>query len=316
MQFAVIDLGTNGFRLNIAESFEQGRFEIIHRQSSELKLASEGIHHIGDAPFQRGLEAMKSFAKTLATFEVQQVRAFGTAALRLADNGHDFIEAVKKETTIAIELISGDREAELIYKGMKLSIPLSKTPVLMVDVGGGSVEFIICNDTEVFWAKSFNVGVTILKQSFHFEDVMSIKEITNVIQFLNESCAELKAQVAVLKPKYPIIACGTLDFLVKILRNEIPTNSAQRGGIDVPVYFDFSKKQYAAFYEQLMSLSQVTLAIMPEVPESKAEMLAVSLVLMDWIMNDLLNAEKLVASSQSMKAGILYEMSLGDYVIE
>jgi exopolyphosphatase / guanosine-5'-triphosphate,3'-diphosphate pyrophosphatase len=299
MQFAVIDLGTNGFRLHIAESIQKGQFNIIHRQSQELKLAAEGIHHIGIAPFQRGLDTMKVFKKTLQTFDIQHVCAFGTAALRMADNGQDFIKIVEKETGICIELISGEREAELIHKGMKLGVPLSKTPVLMVDVGGGSVEFIICNDAEVFWAKSYNVGVAILKQSFHADDTILKQEITQIEAFLNDTCTELIKQIALYKPQYPIIACGTLDFLVKILR----------GSLEMPTHFDFTKQQFAAFYEQLTFLSEQQLRTMPEVPSDKAEMLAVSLVLMNWIMTRLLNAEKLVASGQSMKAGILYEMS-------
>lgn len=299
MQFAVIDLGTNGFRLYIAESTEKGQFNIIHRQARELKLASEGIHHIGEAPFQRGLDTMSAFAKTLQIFDIQYVCAFGTAALRLADNGLDFMAAVQKKTGIVIELISGDREAELIYKGMRLGVPLSKMPVLMVDVGGGSVEFIICNDSEVFWAKSFNVGVAILKQRFHAGDVILSNEITDIEQFLNDTCAELITQVAIFKPKYPVIACGTLDFLVKILR----------GVSEMPLHFDFTKKQFDTFYEQLNQLSEKELSAIPGIPSDKIEMLAVSLILMNWVMAHLLNAEKLVASGQSMKAGILYEMS-------
>ena len=279
--FAVIDLGTNGFRLYIAESTEKGQFSIIHRQTSELKLASDGIHHIGNAPFQRGLAAMADFAKTLQSFDIQHVRAFGTAALRMADNGRDFIAAVKHETGIDIEIISGDREAALIYKGMRLGVPLSKTPVLMVDVGGGSVEFIICNNEGVFWAKSFNVGVTILKHRFHANDIILQAEITAIEQFLADTCAELIEQVALLKPEYPIIACGTLDFLVKILRNEIPTTTGLRGVSVTPAHADISKEQYAAFYDQLIFLSESTLATMSEIPNDKSDMLAVSLVLME-----------------------------------
>ncbi len=299
MKFAVIDLGTNGFRLYIAESTQKGQFNIIHRQTSELKLASEGIHHIGEAPFKRGLDAMISFSKTLQTFDIQHIRAFGTAALRLADNGQEFINMVKKETGIAIELISGEREAELIHKGMALGVPLSKTPVLMVDVGGGSVEFILCNQTEVFWAKSYNVGVAILKQRFQPGDSILDAEIKEIEQFLTDTCTELRKKVAAFKPKYPVIACGTLDFLVKILR----------GSSEMPLYFDFTRQQFLTFYEHLSFLSEKELYAMPEVPYDKVEMLAVSLVLMYWIMTPLLNAEKLVASGQSMKAGILYEMS-------
>ena len=309
MKFAVIDLGTNGFRLYIAESLQHGQFHIIHRQTSELKLASEGIHHIGEAPFKRGLDAMISFSKTLQYFDIQHIRAFGTAALRLADNGQVFIDAVKNETGIMIELISGEREAELIHKGMTLGVPLSKTPVLMVDVGGGSVEFIICNQTEVFWAKSYNVGVAILKQRFHIGDIILDAEIKEIEQFLTDTCTELRKKVAVFKPKYPIIACGTLDFLVKILlRNEIPITSG-RGSSEMPLNYDFLKQQFSIFYEQLTFLSEKELYAMPEVPQEKVEMLAVSMVLMNWILTPLLNAKKLVASGQSMKAGILYEMS-------
>lgn len=299
MKFAVIDLGTNGFRLYIAESIQKGHFDIIHRQTSELKLASEGIHHIGKAPFMRGLEALKTFSKTLQTFDIQHVRAFGTAALRLADNGQDFMDAVQNETGISIELITGEREAALIHKGMSLGVPLSKTPVLMVDVGGGSVEFIIANHTTVFWAKSYNIGVAILKQRFHVSDIILDTEIKEIEQFLTDTCTELRAKVAQFKPVYPVISCGTLDFLVKILR----------GSSEMPLYYDFSKQQFSIFYEQLTFLSEKELYTMPEVPQEKVEMLAVSLVLMEWILTPLLNADKLVASGQSMKAGILYEMS-------
>ena len=299
MKFAVIDLGTNGFRLYIAESIQKGHFDIIHRQTSELKLASEGIHHIGKAPFMRGLEALKTFSKTLQNFDIQHVRAFGTAALRLADNGQDFMDAVQNETGISIELITGDREAALIHKGMSLGVPLSKTPVLMVDVGGGSVEFIIANHTTVFWAKSYNIGVAILKQRFHVSDIILDTEIKEIEQFLTDTCTELRAKVAQFKPVYPVISCGTLDFLVKILR----------GSSEMPLYYDFSKQQFSIFYEQLTFLSEKELYTMPEVPQEKVEMLAVSLVLMEWILTPLLNADKLVASGQSMKAGILYEMS-------
>ncbi len=309
MKFAVIDLGTNGFRLYIAESTCKGQFKIIHRQTSELKLASAGIHHIGEEPFRRGVEAMKNFLNTLQVFNIQHIRAFGTAALRLADNGQDFIETVQRETGITIELISGDREAELIHKGMSLGVPLSKTPVLMVDVGGGSVEFIICDKTQVFWAKSYNVGVAILKQRFHKDDIILETEIKAIEQFLNDTCTELKEMVAAFKPKYPVISCGTLDFLVKILlSDEIPITSGKES-LEMPLYFDISNQQFSIFYEQLSFLSEKELYTMPEVPPEKVEMLAVSLVLMNWIRATLLDAEKIVASGQSMKAGILYEMS-------
>jgi exopolyphosphatase / guanosine-5'-triphosphate,3'-diphosphate pyrophosphatase len=315
-KIAIIDLGTNGFRLYIAEVPAVGQFTIIHRETNDLKIASEGFDRIGDAPFARGLAAMRQFSEHLKRFDVVKTEAFGTAALRLASNGREFMETVERETGIHIQLISGDREAELIYKGMRLGFskqiqstttalpPLSikpifrgKKPVLMVDVGGGSVEFIIGDAQKVHWSRSFNVGVTILKQNFQPNPQIYPTEITAIEDFLSTSCADLCTAIAQFKPKIPVIACGTFDFLVKILRGSPHEN------------FEFSKQEFDAFYQQLTFLSESELLTTPEIPKEKVEMLAVSFVLMDWIMK-LLKADRVISSAFSMKAGILHEMSL------
>lgn len=309
-KIAVIDLGTNGFRLYIAEVWQQGHFHVFHKESNDLKLASEGIHRIGQAPFERGLAAMRHFAHVLQKYEVSQVRAFGTAALRLADNGLIFIERVKKETGIEIELISGAREAELIYKGMKLGIPLSHEPVLMIDIGGGSVEFIIGNQEKVFWAHSFNVGVAILKHQFHQNDPIGADEILEINTFLNKSLSELLDKIQEFKPKIPIIACGTLDFMVKILsRSRQGDAEYPQEGYGNKLYFEIDKPAYNYFRDQWLAMSEKALFVQPDIPKEKIEMLAVSLVLIDWILRQL-EASQLIASANSMKAGILYEMSL------
>jgi exopolyphosphatase / guanosine-5'-triphosphate,3'-diphosphate pyrophosphatase len=312
-KIAIIDLGTNGFRLYIAEVPAVGSFRIIHRQTNDLKLASEGFDRIGDAPFARGLAAMRQFSTHLKQFHVEKVEAFGTAALRLAANGNEFIKTVERETGIKIQLISGDREAELIYKGMRLGFfeknktenrPLSikpifatKTPVLMVDIGGGSVEFIIGDAKKVLWSYSFNVGVTILKQNFQPNPQIYPAEIAAIKTFLNTTCEDLLTAIAHFKPQIPVVACGTFDFLIKILRGPDHEN------------FEFSKTQFDAFYQQMTFLSETDLAKIPDVPKEKIEMLAVSFVLLDWIL-EILKADKMIASAFSMKAGILHEMSL------
>jgi exopolyphosphatase / guanosine-5'-triphosphate,3'-diphosphate pyrophosphatase len=334
-KIATIDLGTNGFRLYIAEVPSVGVFKIIHRESNDLKIASEGFERIGDAPFQRGLAAMQQFSKQLKRFNVEKVAAFGTAALRLASNGREFMDTVERETGIRIDLISGEREAELIYKGMRLGFfeqnkllektedPLSinasdgvisnhpvttatsqKQPVLMVDVGGGSVEFIIGDAEKVHWSRSFNVGVTILKQNFQPNLTIQSADIQAIIQFLNTTCADLLTAIDKFKPKIPLIACGTLDFLVAI-----SLQGTQQSDGYKDKNFEFSKAQFDAFYQQLTFLSETDLAEVPHIPASKVEMLAVSFVLMNWI-TTILKADRLIASAFTMKMGILHEMSL------
>jgi exopolyphosphatase / guanosine-5'-triphosphate,3'-diphosphate pyrophosphatase len=298
MNIAVIDLGTNGFRLHIAKNTEGGNFEVIHRVAKELQLASAGIHHIGDAPFQRGLEAMREFSIILKEYNVLKVKAFATAALRIADNGQHFIQTVYEQTGITIELISGDREAELIYKGIRLGVPLNNEPVLMVDIGGGSVEFIIANKKKMLWAKSFNIGVAILKQRFHHNDPITESEIDAIKTFLDHETNLFVQQLITFKPKIPIIASGTLDYIVKILR----------GGYD-KTYLEISDSTFSDFYHQLTYLTTAELKAIPEVPPDKIEMNTVCMVLMAWIMEKT-QATKLIASRNSMKTGVLYELSI------
>ncbi len=308
MNIAVIDLGTNGFRLVIAkntvtpsrddaESIKGGSFTVIHRVAKELQLASAGIHHIGNAPFQRGLNAMHFFADVLKKYNVLKVKAFATAALRIADNGQHFIQTVYEQTGIAIELISGDREAELIYKGMRISVPLSNEPVLMVDIGGGSVEFIIANNEKMLWAKSFNVGVAILKQRFHHNDPITEKEIDTIKAFLDHETALFIQQLPIFKPQTPIIASGTLDYIVKILR----------GGYEQP-FSEIPDTALNAIYDRLVYLSIAELKAIPEVPADKIEMNTVCMVLMAWIMEKM-QSSMLIASRNSMKTGVLQELS-------
>ncbi len=280
-----------------------------------MKLAAEGIHRIGDAPFQRGVETLHHFSSILKQHNVLKIKAFATAAVRMAENGQDFIETIKNETGIDIELITGVREAELIYKGMSISMPKHIEPVLMVDVGGGSIEFIIGNRETMLWAHSFNIGVAILKQKFHKNDPIIADEIAQIEQFLDTETSELLKQLLIFQPKIPVIACGTLDFMVKILSaNEIPTlqgspygQSGLRGGYEQN-YCEISTKEFDDFYETLTFSSEKALSEIPNVPNEKIEMLAVSLVLMRWVMHKL-DATQLIASANSMKAGILYEMT-------
>src|SRR6185312_9793738 len=144
---AVIDLGTNTFHLLIAER-GVGEVNELVRCEVAVKLGEGGINQglIQPAAFERGIEALRDFHSVILQHGVEQVRALATSALRNAANGREFIGRIKNETDIKIELIDGGAEAEFIFKGIKASECLSDRGNLIVDIGGGSVEFIICNN--------------------------------------------------------------------------------------------------------------------------------------------------------------------------
>ena len=186
---AVIDLGTNTFNLLIAY-VSKTDFKVIHSEKDGVAIGMGGINQqiITQDAFERGIKTLKKFKEICEENQVEEIRALGTSALRDAKNSNDFLNAVYSETAIKIEIISGSKEADLIYKGVSWSYNFDKTSVIM-DIGGGSTEFIFANKTGILDKKSFNIGVSRIYQEFAFQDPYSTVNIDEIEAFLeNQVC--------------------------------------------------------------------------------------------------------------------------------
>jgi exopolyphosphatase/guanosine-5'-triphosphate,3'-diphosphate pyrophosphatase len=187
---AVIDLGTNTFNLLIAKISEKD-FDVLHSEKSGVALGMGGINSnfIAKEAFDRGVACMKSFKEVCNQFSVEEIKAIGTSALRDATNNSDFLKQVKLQTGIEIEIVSGDREAELIYQGVSWFYEFNEKAVIM-DIGGGSTEFIFADRSGILLKKSFNIGVSRIYQEFEFLDPYSPSDIENIEQFLEREVGD------------------------------------------------------------------------------------------------------------------------------
>jgi exopolyphosphatase/guanosine-5'-triphosphate,3'-diphosphate pyrophosphatase len=140
MKIAILDLGTNTFNLLIAETPDDKELKIIHSSKHPVKLGKGGITRkiITEDAFARGLSAIDNQYEIINQFNVEKVYAFATSAIRDAGNGKDFIRKVKDRFSLYVNIIPGEREAELIYKGVRLSYNPGDKKVLILDIGGGS----------------------------------------------------------------------------------------------------------------------------------------------------------------------------------
>jgi len=216
-RFAILDLGTNTFHLLIAEVKPDKSFEILFKAEEFVKLGEEGVERIGDNAFQRGVEQMRKYKKVIEEFQPQQVIGFGTAAIRKASNGDDFIHAVKEALPISLQKVSGDEEAELIYLGVRQAVNLHQQPVLIMDIGGGSTEFIIANHEKIFWKQSFPLGGSILKQRFHHREPITAAEQINLLSHVQNELQPLAAQLQSFPVKNLIGASGSFDTLAQMI---------------------------------------------------------------------------------------------------
>ena len=298
-RLAVIDLGTNTFHIIIAETGANGQFEKLFKHRIFVKLAEDGIGTIGPNAYQRALEATDFMQSKLEEYQVNKVRAFGTAALRTASNGQQFIKDVEQRNGIKIQLISGAEEARLIHIGVKKAIPSLREKALIMDIGGGSVEFILIEEDEVLWAKSFPIGVAVLFKHFHHNDPISDPEIEQILSFLNQELEELKAILQQHHVKTLVGASGTFDVLENIL-SERESNL---------LFSVISVSQYPTFYHKLLKTTKAERYAMEGIPDTRADMIVVAIILIDFILQ-LAPIQTITISAYALKEGMLHELTI------
>jgi exopolyphosphatase/guanosine-5'-triphosphate,3'-diphosphate pyrophosphatase len=209
MKKAIIDIGSNTINLLIAE-YEKGVFTVLEDRKIHAKLAKGGINKGAIAPdaFLRGIDALDKHKALCVQYQLSDdaIVTYATASVRAASNGHIFVEEARKRFNLNVLTIDGDMEALLIHSGIKHGFPLSAEPVLIMDIGGGSVEFIVSTDTGIHWKRSFNIGVTRLLDRFAPNDPPSQSDLELVKQF---ALSELKDLFAVVKKHRPVAIVGS-----------------------------------------------------------------------------------------------------------
>jgi exopolyphosphatase/guanosine-5'-triphosphate,3'-diphosphate pyrophosphatase len=186
--FASIDVGANTLRLLIGKIEGNRVIDIFYgRKITRLGAGVNQIGKLRQENIETSLAVLREFSSIISRYKVKLVKAFATSALREASNSEIFIEKVFKETGIPIEVISGEKEADLTLKGVILSFSDStslKQPLFIVDIGGGSTEWILYRDKKTVDRGSIPIGVIKLSESYIKsdpvleDDIIKIKDKT------------------------------------------------------------------------------------------------------------------------------------------
>ncbi|MEN0003449.1 MAG: hypothetical protein AAF798_04875 [Bacteroidota bacterium] len=232
--------------------------------------------------------------------KVNQARFFG-ARNKLYINaylfGPDFIRQVAEEIGIDIQLISGTEEARLIHLGVLQAVEFTADRFLIMDIGGGSVEFIIADKQEVYWSQSFPIGVAVLFRAFHQEEPIPAEAVTKLTNYLKTTLAPLSGALAAHPAHVLVGASGTFDVLESILPEVARFSKYARVPLD----------GFPAFYQQMLGAGLSERLAIEGIPPARAEMLVVALVLIHVVI-ELAQVQELCVSAYAMKEGMLYEM--------
>jgi len=209
MRVAAIDCGTNSIRLLIAD-IEGNNFREVVRDMEIVRLG-QGVDQTGqfhpDA-IARTLAAVDKFAAEIAKRGVEKIRFCATSATRDATNRHLFVDGVRERLGIELEVISGNEEAALSFAGAIQDLDPAEGPFLVIDIGGGSTEFVFGTST-VEAARSVNIGCVRMTERHFANDPATAQQVESARTDIQAAIAQAAAEVPITQAKTLVAVAGT-----------------------------------------------------------------------------------------------------------
>lgn len=300
---AVIDLGTNTFHLLMVELSDSG-FELIYKEKVAVKIGQGGISHniIAADAQKRAFHTLLHFKNLIAGEKIEQIYVFATSAIRNAANGKLFVEEIEEKLGLRINVIDGDNEAELIYEGIKFSGSLDSSSSLMMDIGGGSVEFIIGNQKESLWRQSFEIGGQRLMDLFSYHDPIAPEEVDQLSGFFDKQLLPLVRAIDHFKPCHFIGASGTFDTLT-----DMYYASQKKKKIKGQCNFVLPRSAFDTIADQIVALNKADRLKIPGMIPMRVEMIVVAICLIRHILKHF-DAPEMICSTYALKEGVISQL--------
>ncbi len=313
-RIGVIDCGSNSFTLVIAR-VETERWVREFANSLPVGLGAGGFRNatIRADRFARGLDALGVFRETLRNYGVDAVYVTGTSALRDARNADEFVRAVSDRLGLNVEVISGAQEAFAIWKGVVLTAPLEGEDVgLMMDIGGGSVEFAIWpTNGEWKWLKSVDAGVVRMKDYAKPNDPLLQQGADRLQPFIDEVLAPVHAAIAEWRPNVLVGSSGSFDALASLLRRgeALPDEGGPHAGAE-----RLDRAALEGLHREALASPLTERLAWKGMPSSRAPYLPLALVLVQNVLHHLDAASpvpvRVARSPYALREGLV-ELAVG-----
>lgn len=294
-RIAVIDLGSNTFHLLIADKDEDG-LSTVFKKRAYVSLCEGGGQVIKEERMKAGLEVLVDFREVLKKYGVERFRMIGTAVLRSATNRAEFIAKAESIMGLPIEVIDGVKEAELIYKGVRLFGRFEKDSHVVIDIGGGSTEIIV-NKNNCIQLLSYDFGIGQLYELFHKEDPITVETFNELKSYIfsNLNASGLEKSQGI----YTMVgSAGSFEILLSLYKSDFPEHSEN---IPIPVEWVSVKSHHVA----LMNLAQREM--LDNVPKERMKYLSVGLATVN-VLIEYFKPGFIIVSPFALKEGVLLEM--------
>lgn len=294
---AALDIGSNSFHLVVAR-IVAGSVQILHRVKQKVRLANglgkDGV--LSDEAIQRGLDTLKVISESLQGIEPENVRVVATYTLRKARNAKDFLKQAKKVFPFPIEVIAGVEEARLIYQGVAHTNH-QHGQRMVVDIGGGSTEFIIGEDFETKILRSLQMGCVSYTNRFFKQGELTHKAFDKAI-------TAARQELEMIDKTYRKIGWNSC----------IGTSGTIKAIIELASQLDSTNRERAVSLSDLLTLKDLCCAAgnshdlkLQGLTEDRQPVFAAGLAILIGIFKSL-KIEQMEFSPAALREGVLYEM--------
>jgi exopolyphosphatase/guanosine-5'-triphosphate,3'-diphosphate pyrophosphatase len=300
---AAIDCGTNSIRLLVA-SVAGGQLVELDRRMRIVRLG-EGVDRTGSlAPqaLERTRAALSEYVSVIDSFGVDRIRMVATSATRDASNANDFRDMVTATLGVAPEVVSGDEEAELSFEGAVRGLPTSyAAPYLVVDIGGGSTEFVV-GDRAVTAARSVDIGCVRMTERHLVSDPPTPAQIAAATRDIEAGIDEALAVVPGRSAATLIGLAGSVTTVAAIAL-ELPAYDPQRIH-----HARISYQRVGAVSDELLAMDKASRLAIPVMHPGRADVIGAGALILKLLMRKV-GTESVVASEHDILDGIAWSVA-------
>jgi exopolyphosphatase/guanosine-5'-triphosphate,3'-diphosphate pyrophosphatase len=304
VRIAALDLGSNSFHLLVADAHPDGTFEPLLREKETLRLADVVTRagRIGEEGAGRAVEVVNRFRTLAESVGAEEIVACATSAIREADDSATLVDHIEAETAVRVTVISGKDEARLIFAAVRASVILDPSPALALDLGGGSLELMVGDQSGLAWSTSAKLGVGRLTAELVRNDPPSRGDERRLTRRVTSLLAPIATEIDRVGPPEMLVgSSGTLCALVRMAE-------ARRTGTIPPSVNQLTvrRKDLLAMQEQIFSLSAAERQRIAGVDARRADLLPAGSVLLSTVM-ELTGLDELTGCEWALREGIVLD---------
>ena len=303
LRIAAIDVGSNSIHMVVAQLDPDGGVTTLWRMKEPTGLGRLTFpsRRISADAMDRALATLARFKHAARNKAAEKIVAVATSAVREAENGGDLIERAKRELKFPIRVVSAKEEARLIYLGIRHGGCFGEKvdePHLAVDIGGGSVEFIVATNERAMLLESRKLGAARMTARFIQSDPPAKEEVEKLRAHYDRELKPIVEQIAAAKPVAAVGTSGTLENIARLCG----------GAADAaPPTIDAKKLDKLA--AKLLKTTSVERAAMPDLDDGRKDQIVAGVLLVQSLMHKLKDAghKRMTMCPTALREGILID---------